>query len=163
MKWSFRKPLVVFTPKSLLRHPKCVSSINDLAKGRFQEVIDDAGVDKKKVKRVVFCSGKLYYDLLAAQEEGKHDTVALVRLEQLYPFPQVQIEKLLSSYSKDVEVVWAQEEPENMGAWNFIMRKWTFGDITSITRHESGSPASGSMKRFQLRQKEIIESVFTYR
>lgn len=161
VKWPFRKPLVVFSPKSLLRHPRCVSPIADLAKGRFNEVINDELVDKKKVKRVVLCSGKLYYDLLAAREERNKNEVALVRLEQLYPFPQLQIDEVLSEYGKDVAVVWAQEEPENMGAWSFIMRKWNNpAKLTLVSRHESGSPASGSMKRFQQRQQLIIDTVF---
>lgn len=160
VKWKFRKPLVVFTPKSLLRHPKCVSSIDELAKGRFQEVIDDAEMDKKKVRRVVFCTGKLYYDMLAKREEDQRTDVALVRMEQLYPFPEKRINEVLKGYGNNVEVCWAQEEPENMGAWNFIMRKWKAGDITPITRHESGSPASGSMKRFQQRQQLILDTVF---
>ena len=160
VKWKFRKPLVVFTPKSLLRHPKCVSSIDELAKGRFQEVIDDAEMDKKKVRRVVLCTGKLYYDMLAKREEDQRTDVALVRMEQLYPFPEKHINEVLKGYGNNVEVCWAQEEPDNMGAWNFIMRKWKAGDITPITRHESGSPASGSMKRFQQRQQLILDTVF---
>jgi len=160
VKWKFRKPLVVFTPKSLLRHPKCVSSIDELAKGRFQEVIDDTEMDKKKVRRVVLCTGKLYYDMLAKREEDQRTDVALVRMEQLYPFPEKHINEVLKGYGNNVEVCWAQEEPDNMGAWNFIMRKWKAGDITPITRHESGSPASGSMKRFQQRQQLILDTVF---
>ena len=117
VKWKFRKPLVVFTPKSLLRHPKCVSTIEDLATGGFQEVIEDSTINKKKARRVVFTSGKLYYDLLAAREERENDDVALVRVEQLYPFPDKQIDKVLKTYGNSVEVRWAQEEPENMGAW----------------------------------------------
>jgi 2-oxoglutarate dehydrogenase E1 component len=160
VKWPFRKPLVVFTPKSLLRHPKCVSSLDDLATGSFQEVIDEQLIDKKKAKRVVFCTGKLYYDLLAAREERDRTDVALLRLEQMYPFPEKRIAEVLKTYPKGVEVCWAQEEPENMGAWSFIQRKWKAGTIARISRHESGSPASGSMKRFQQRQQLIIDTVF---
>lgn len=160
VKWKFRKPLVVFTPKSLLRHPKCVSTVDELATGGFQEVIADDAIEAKKAKRVVFTSGKLYYDLLAGREERSSSDVAVVRIEQLYPFPTKKVEKVLKAFGKDIEVCWAQEEPENMGAWNFIMRKWTFGEIKLIARHESGSPASGSMKRFQQRQKQIIDTVF---
>jgi len=160
VKWPFRKPLVVFTPKSLLRHPKCVSTIDDLAKGRFNEVYDDTLKVKKKVKKVVMCSGKLYYDLLAAREENKREDVALLRVEQLYPFPQKAIDKILASYDSEVELVWAQEEPSNMGAWNFLQRTWEGKKPECVSRHESGSPASGSMKRFQQRQKLIIDTVF---
>ncbi|MEZ4721585.1 MAG: 2-oxoglutarate dehydrogenase E1 component [Flavobacteriales bacterium] len=157
--WPFRIPLVVFTPKSLLRHPKCTSSMKDLAKGRFSEVIDDT-LDKKKVTKVAFCSGKLYYDLLQAREERKKDDVAIVRVEQLYPFPKTQLEKIVKSYPACKEFCWVQEEPENMGSWGFIMRKWSDMKLTLISRHESGSPASGSMKRFQQRQQKIIDTLF---
>jgi len=160
VKWPFRKPLVVFTPKSLLRHPKCVSTMDDLANGKFTEVYDDALIAKKKVKKVVMCSGKLYYDLLGAREENKREDVALVRIEQLYPFPQEAINKILTIYDSNVELVWAQEEPANMGAWNFLQRKWEGKTLQCVSRHESGSPASGSMKRFQQRQKLIIDTVF---
>lgn len=160
MAWSFRNPLIVFTPKSLLRHPKCVSPAKDLAEGtRFQEVIDDT-LDKKKVKKVAFCSGKLYYDLLKAREENGRKDIALVRVEQLYPFPAAQLNKLAKTYSACKEWVWVQEEPENMGAWSFVMRKWTDLPLHVICRHESGSPASGSMKRFQQRQQQIIDTLF---
>ncbi|MEX2595295.1 MAG: 2-oxoglutarate dehydrogenase E1 component [Salibacteraceae bacterium] len=160
VKWKFRKPLVVFTPKSLLRHPKCVSTIDDLAQGGFTEVIDDTKVNKKKVRRVGFCSGKIYYDLLAAREEREIEDIAIVRLEQLYPFPKKKLNKLVKLYDKDVEFYWVQEEPENMGAWNFIMRAWGEMKLELIARHESGSPASGSMKRFLQRQNLIIDTFF---
>ena len=157
--WPFRAPLVVFTPKSLLRHPKCVSTMADLSDGIFKEVIDDS-IDKKKVKRVGFCSGKIYYDLLQHRETTGRDDVAIVRLEQMYPFPQEQLDKVVKSYPNCKSWAWIQEEPENMGAWHFILRKWKNLDLECIARHESGSPASGSMKRFQIRQKEILERLF---
>lgn len=157
---NIRKPLVVFTPKSLLRHPRCTSTLADLSKGGFQEVIEDLAGDKKQTRTVAFCSGKIYYDLLAAREEKKRNDVALVRLEQLYPFPKKQLDALVKTYGKTTKFAWVQEEPENMGAWNFIMRKWNDLDLTLISRHESGSPASGSMARFQQRQKDIIETLF---
>jgi 2-oxoglutarate dehydrogenase E1 component len=154
--------LVVFTPKSLLRHPKCVSTIDELSSGRFTEVIDDETVDKKKVKRVGLCSGKIYYDLLAAREEkGRTEDVAMVRVEQLYPFPKQRLEGIIKSYNKDTEFYWVQEEPENMGAWNYIMRIWPEQKLSLISRHESGSPASGSMKRFLQRQNKIIDTFFS--
>ncbi len=158
--WPFRIPTVVMTPKSLLRHPKCVSSIDDLANGRFQEVINDTNVTADEVKKVVLVSGKLYYDLLEKQEADNRKDVALVRLEQLYPVPQTQIENVLKGYPNVEKVVWAQEEPENMGAWSFIMRKLAHLNLEAITRHESASPASGSSKRFQQRQDAIIQEVF---
>ncbi len=155
---NFRKPLVIFTPKSLLRHPKCVSSVKDFAEGKFQYVIDDAKVTKKDVKRVVFCSGKLYYDLLAAREENENDKVALVRLEQIYPLPEKELKKVLNSY-KNAEVIWAQEEPENMGAYSYLLRIFD-RNLKVISRNESASPASGSGKVFKRRQQEIIDQVF---
>lgn len=155
---KFRKPLIIFTPKSLLRHPKCVSTLENLAEGKFQYVIDDNGVTKKDVKRVVFCSGKLYYDLLAAREENENDKVALVRLEQIYPLPEKELKKVLSSY-KNAEVVWAQEEPENMGAYSYLLRIFD-RNLKVVSRNESASPASGSGQVFKKRQQQIIDQVF---
>lgn len=160
MAHPFRIPLIVFTPKSLLRHPKCVSTVEDLATGRFQEVIDDNLSDKSKVKKVAFCNGKIYYDLLQAREERNIDDIALVRVEQIYPFPEAQLDAVVASYKNSKEFCWVQEEPENMGAWNFILRKWNKMNLTLISRHESGSPASGSSKRFVQRQNHIIDTLF---
>jgi 2-oxoglutarate dehydrogenase E1 component len=157
--WPFRIPLIVFTPKSLLRHPLCVSKMDDLSTGNFLEVIDDV-VDKKKAKKVAFCSGKVYYDLLKAREENGRTDVALVRVEQLYPFPKDQLDKIVKSYSACKEFCWVQEEPENMGSWALVQRKWKEIPLTLISRHESASPASGSMKRFQQRQQSIIDRLF---
>lgn len=156
----FRIPAIVFTPKSLLRHPKCVSSIDDLANGAFQEVIDDANVDKSKVTKVVFMNGKLYYELLQTREDRNADNVAFVRIEQLYPFPEEKLNEIVKSYPNAKKFFWAQEEPENMGSWAFVLRKWKGMDLTLVSRHESGSPASGSSKRFQQRQQKIIDTIF---
>lgn len=134
--------------------------MDELATGRFQEVIDDTFVDKKKAKKVAFCNGKLYYDLLQAREDKTNDDVALVRVEQLYPFPEEQLNAVVASYPNCKEFCWVQEEPENMGAWGFILRKWKNMNLTLISRHESGSPASGSIKRFQQRQNRIIDTLF---
>jgi len=160
IKRDFRKPLIVFTPKSLLRHPKCVSTVEDLANGKFQEVIDDAEAKASEVKKIAFCSGKLYYELMDAKEENDAKDIAIVRLEQIYPFPQKKLNDIVKKYSKAEQYVWVQEEPENMGAWGFLKRKWTNIDLKVISRHESGSPASGSVKRFQHRQKLIIDTLF---
>jgi len=158
LKGQIRKPLVVFTPKSLLRYPKCVSSLKDLEKEKFQELIDDAFVKAADVKRVVFCSGKLYYDLLEEKETMKVNNIALVRIEQLYPFPQKQFDAVMKKYSTSKEFVWAQEEPENMGAWSYILRKLRGVNIQLISRAESGSPATGSSKRHAIEQKRLIET-----
>jgi 2-oxoglutarate dehydrogenase E1 component len=115
---QFRKPLIVMTPKSLLRHKASVSSLEDLENGHFQLVIDDpAGLDADKVKRVVFCSGKVYFDLASQRDEDGIDDIALVRVEQLYPFPREEVQKIIARYGKVGEVVWCQEEPLNQGAW----------------------------------------------
>jgi 2-oxoglutarate dehydrogenase E1 component len=159
LKQTFRKPLIVFTPKSLLRHPRCTSSLDELAKGRFNEIIDDAVADPKKVKKLVVCSGKLYYDLLEEKETGKHSHVALVRLEQLYPFPQAQFDDIVRKY-KGARLIWVQEEPENMGAVAYLMRTQRKHAFEFISRSETGSPATGSSKRHAIEQKNLIGKVF---
>jgi 2-oxoglutarate dehydrogenase E1 component len=158
MSREFRKPLIVFTPKSLLRHPRCVSSIEEIAKGRFTEVIDDTSFTGK-ISKVVFCSGKLFYDLTEHREKNKLAGTAIVRLEQLYPLPGKQLKKIFEKYPK-AKFVWAQEEPENMGAWGYIHRVIKDVPIIGITRHESPSPASGSHKAHEREQKELIEKIF---
>ncbi|MEC8602939.1 MAG: 2-oxoglutarate dehydrogenase E1 component [Bacteroidota bacterium] len=160
IKREFRKPLVVFTPKKLLRYPRASSSISEFTSGGFREVIDDSNTIDTDV--VVFCSGKFYYDLLESKEELSLMNMAIVRLEQLYPFPKNQVEELILKYGKDTTYIWAQEEPENMGAWSFILRFWSFGPIQCCARHSSASPASGSPKVHEIRHKEIIDKVMNY-
>lgn len=159
MKREFRKPLVVFTPKSLLRHPRCTSSLSELSSGRFQEVIDDANAKPKKVKRVVMCSGKVYYDLLEKKEELNNETVALVRLEQLDPLPRKQLNALRDKYGK-AEWIWLQEEPLNMGAWSHLLRKLRQFSFEVIGRPTSGAPATGSGQRHRAEQKMLVEKAF---
>lgn len=158
----FRKPLVVMTPKSLLRNPRCVSTIDDLSKGSFAEVIDDSTVDKTKAKRVILCSGKVYYDLLDYREKNQADHTAIIRLEQLYPFPEKMLLTILESYNKKVELVWLQEEPENMGAWSFILRTLRHLNPGLIARPESASPATGSHVQHEREQKEIVKKAFEF-
>ncbi len=160
LKRNFRKPLVVMTPKSLLRHPKCISNLNDLAEGSFKEIIDDAGADVNKITRVVICSGKLYYELLEQKEKNNSDTIALVRLEQLYPFPQKQFTALVAKYKNANEWMWAQEEPENMGAWSYMMRTVKNVPLKVIARAESASPATGSHHAHEREQGDLIAKVF---
>ncbi len=160
MKFPFRKPLVVMTPKSLLRHPRVISTVEELANGSFQPVIDDATADPKKVEKLVFCSGKLYYELLAKKEELNDEKVALVRLEQIYPLDNLKINSILEKYSNRKEFVWAQEEPENMGAWTFMLRNFRNQDIQVIAPVSSGTPAPGTHKRFDKNQKGVINKVF---
>lgn len=158
LKRDFRKPLVVFSPKSLLRHPLCVSPIEDLASGRFQELIDDTTVTN--ASKVVLVSGKLYYELMEAREQKGANDVAIVRLEQLYPLPNKAFAALKEKYGNDVKWVWAQEEPENMGAWAHILRHWRHTPWEVVARSASAAPASGSSKRAAARQAELINKVF---
>jgi 2-oxoglutarate dehydrogenase E1 component len=160
MKRDFRKPLVVMTPKSLLRHKQAVSPVDELVSGRFHEVLDDAEVDPGRVRRVVLCSGKLYYELLERRDEDEAGAVALVRVEQLFPYPHQQLERALARYRKAKEWVWAQEESLNMGAWGFIeprLRAMGY-DVKYVGRDASASPATGSRQVHLREQKELIEA-----
>jgi 2-oxoglutarate dehydrogenase E1 component len=160
---DFRKPLIIFTPKSLLRSPKCVSKLEDFTGGKFQELIDDTYADAKKVKRVLLCTGKIYYDLLEKQQADKRKDVAIVRIEQLYPTPVVQILKIKAKYSKATEFVWVQEEPENMGAWPYICRKFHNDKVINlnvISRHEGSSTATGFAKQHAAQQLHIVSKAF---
>jgi 2-oxoglutarate dehydrogenase E1 component len=162
LKRDFRKPLVVFTPKSLLRSPKCVSSLDEFTKGKFQEVIDDAYVNAADVKRVLLCSGKVYYDLLDKQQTDKRNDVAIVRLEQLYPLPLTQLETIKAKYKNASQLIWVQEEPENMGPWPYISRKFrkSVFDFDLISRKESSSTATGYAKQHAAQQAYIVSSAF---
>ncbi len=161
LKWKFRKPLIVFTPKSLLRHPKCVSSLDDIATGSFQEVIDDSSAKTDVVDTIVFCTGKFYYDLLVKKEEiGGADNIALIRIEQLYPLPQLQLKEILTKYKHAKKYIWAQEEPKNMGAWTSMQRHFTTIKLDLISLRASGSPATGSSKAHTVRQADILNKVF---
>ncbi|WP_335966283.1 2-oxoglutarate dehydrogenase E1 component [Galbibacter sp. PAP.153] len=161
MKADYRKPLIVFTPKSLLRHPKVVSSVDELANGSFQTVIDDADADAKKIKSLVFCTGKFYYDLLAAKEEKGRDDVALVRLEQLFPIPTKRMREIIDKYSNAEEVVWAQEEPRNMGAWSHLLLHMEEARTFRVaSRRFYAAPAAGSATRSKRRHEQVIEYVF---
>ena len=163
LKREFRTPLIVFSPKSLLRHPEVISSIDELSKGSFQEILDDKTVKKEHAKTLVACSGKLYYELNSAIKTAEIEDIALIRFEQLYPFPQKQFNELLKTYPNIENLVWAQEEPENMGAWWFIKSSTEQGnDWKVVSRHSSASPASGSSKVFAKRQKSIIDSVLSF-
>lgn len=156
----FRKPLIVFTPKSLLRHPHCVSATEAFTQGRFLEVIPDAGADPEKVRRVLFCTGKVFYDLHQAREQKERKDVAIIRIEQLYPFPQQQIDQILEQYPQASEWLWVQEEPANMGAWSFILRRFHHLPLLLVARPDSGSPATGSSRLHKLRQQKIIDKAF---
>ena len=159
MKRNFRKPLVVFTPKSLLRHPLAVSSLNDFTDGEFQEVIDDQ-IPTNQVKRLVFCSGKFYYELLAEREKNNRNDVALIRIEQLFPLHQDKLSQIIERYQNAVDYVWAQEEPRNMGAWSFMLQRFELKQLKVRSRKYYSVPAAGSSARFKRRQRRVIESVF---
>jgi 2-oxoglutarate dehydrogenase E1 component len=158
---EFRIPLIFFTPKKLLRYPGAVSSIDEMVTGtRFREIIDDPYVDKNKVKKVVVCTGKIYYDLLEEQQQSERKDVAVVRMEQLYPLPVKQLRELIASYPKGAQWCWAQEEPRNMGAWNYILRVITEVELTYYGRKPSATPASGYAKIHNQEQQEIIDLAF---
>ena len=165
MKRDFRKPLVVFTPKKLLRYPAAVSKISDFANGGFKEVIEDTNVDVAKVDTVVMVSGKFYYDIIEEKEKlGKGENIAVVRVEQLYPLPAKQLSEIVAKYGNKVEYIWAQEEPENMGAWRFIQSRHRFwkdlGVVLDVaSRRRSASPASGSSKVSALRHQAILDDI----
>ncbi|WGD33512.1 2-oxoglutarate dehydrogenase E1 component [Olleya sp. YS] len=161
MKSNYRKPLIVFTPKSLLRHPKCVSTIDEFANGSFQTLIDDSAVKVDKVKTLVFLTGKFYYDLDEERENLKRDDVALVRIEQLFPLPIDKIKAVLNKYKNAEDIVWAQEEPRNMGAYaHMLMHLDEAKTFRLASRRPYGAPAAGSSVRSKKRHKEVIDYVF---
>jgi len=159
LKFPFRKPLVIFTPKSLLRHPLAVSPIEDFTTGKFTEIIDDKYVTKSKVKRILFCSGKVYYDLYARQQADKRKDIAIVRVEQLFPMPDKQLEAIGKKYL-NAEHVWVQEEPKNMGAWTYWLRRPENMRFRLISRKASASPAVGYSKMHLAQQKELVDQAF---
>jgi len=160
--WQFRKPLIVMSPKSLLRHPECVSDSTEFTQGGFKEIIDDAvtSVNASKVKRVLFCSGKIYYDLLDKQRKDNRTDVAIVRLEQLYPFAQKQFDAIVKQYGK-ADFCWVQEEPANMGAWTYMLSRYCGKlNLTLFARKTSASPATGYSKAHAKEQAEIVAQAF---
>ncbi len=160
MKAKYRKPLIVFTPKSLLRHPKVLSSVDEFTKGSFQTIIDDPDAKTSAVTSLVFCTGKFYYDLLEEKEKLNRKDVALVRIEQLFPLPVAEMDKLIKKYHVD-DVVWAQEEPRNMGALSHIMMHYNgVQRFRFASRRPYGAPAAGSATRSRRRHQEVIDYVF---
>ncbi len=160
MKMPFRKPLVVFTPKSLLRHPQAVSTIEEFTNGQFQEVIDDVSANKKEVKTLVFCTGKFYYDLLAERTNLNRNDVAIVRVEQLFPLPELQLKECIASYPNANDYVWAQEEPKNMGAYSFMLMNFDFVKLRLASPIAYSAPAAGSYVRSKKRHADAIAMVF---
>ena len=161
LKRDFRKPLICFTPKKLLRYPSCVSKLSDFTKTNFHEVLDDAKADAKKVTRLAFCSGKVYYDLIERREKEGADDIAFIRLEQLYPFPQKQVDVILKKYNKVKEHIFVQEEPENMGPWRFVDKCLRSLNLKYVGREEAASPATGFAKRHAAENEEIMTGIFS--
>ena len=177
---DFRKPLVIMTPKSLLRHKICVSNLDDFSKkNSFHRILEDHAFEKKNgfleleksknINKVIMCSGKIYFDLLEAREKYKRRDVVLLRIEQLYPFPAKSLVKSIKPYAKNAEFIWCQEEPKNMGAWSHVRDyiQWTLDfikannkNVSYIGRAPAASPATGYAKRHVAQQKEILEKVF---
>jgi 2-oxoglutarate dehydrogenase E1 component len=160
MKTNFRKPLVVFTPKSLLRDPRVVSSIEELEKGSFQETFDDEIVNKADVKTLVFCTGKFYYDITAERENNGRKDVAVVRIEQLFPLPIEQLKAIISNYPNADDYVWAQEEPKNMGAYSYMLMNFDLVKLRLASLRASSASASGSYTRSKNRHAKAIRIVF---
>ena len=175
---GFRKPLIVMTPKSLLRHKLCVSNLEEFTtKNSFHRVLEDDAYLKnsklvklkndKKIKKVVLCSGKIYYDLIQAREKNKNDEIAFIRIEQLYPFPAKTLANLLKRYEK-AKFIWCQEEPKNMGAWNTVRNyidrtleiiNFSGDRVKYVGRKASSSTATGNLNKHLAQQKEILEKI----
>ncbi len=162
LKRNFRKPLIVFSPKLLLRYPKAVSKLEDLEKGSFKEVIDDPNDLHKTATSVVLCSGKAYYDFIAEAERRDVKNMAFVRIEQLYPLPLDQINKVLGKYKKAKNIIWAQEEPENMGAWTYMAMNLRHLDLKCVSRQASAAPAAGAKEIHLRRLNQLYNNLFEY-
>jgi 2-oxoglutarate dehydrogenase E1 component len=160
MKTKYRKPLIVFTPKSLLRDPRVVSGIEEFTSGSFQETIDDETVNKNEVKTLVFCTGKFYYDITAEREINGRKDVAVVRIEQLFPLPTEQLKAIIARYPNADDYVWAQEEPKNMGAYGFMLMNITTVKFRLASLRASAASASGSYTRSKRRHAEALKFVF---
>jgi 2-oxoglutarate dehydrogenase E1 component len=161
---AWRKPLIVMSPKSLLRHPKAVSPLADFSDGHFQRIIGDNAVAAEGVTRVLLCSGKIYYELVDQREKLGRTDVAIVRLEQLHPLQERDLSAALAPYTKAQQVRWVQEEPRNMGAWQYLYCR--FGTsmcgrtLDGITRDASASPATGSPSAHKMEQQQILDAAF---
>ncbi len=144
-----------------MRHPACVSSIEELASGSFTEVFDDTKATVKDVKKVAFCSGKIYYELLEQKEKTGDNETAIIRVEQLFPLPKKQLDNIVQKYKNAEHWYWVQEEPANMGAWPYIVRLYRKINLEVIARPDSGTPATGSHERHVHTQQKLIEKVFS--
>jgi len=164
-----RKPLIVMTPKSLLRHKMCTSTLDDLAAGYYRRVLPEIDpIDPVKVNHIVLCYGKIYYELLEKRRLDKRDDIAIIRLEQMYPFPGTDLNKVLECYTNTDRLVWVQEEPKNQGCWDFakpripamLKRKWR---LFYVGRESSSAPAVGSAKLHALQQRELVEKAINFK
>ena len=162
LKREFRKPLVVFSPKMILRHQKAVSSLNEMAEGRFQEVLDDPKATVENVDTVVLCTGKFYYEATEKAEELGVDNMAFVRVEQLYPLPEKQINKVLAKYKNATNIIWAQEEPANMGAWTYMAMALRDKNLIGVCRLASAAAAEGSHDLHKRRLERLFDELFSY-
>jgi 2-oxoglutarate dehydrogenase E1 component len=162
VKRDFRKPLVVFSPKMLLRYPSAVSTLDEMANGSFQEIIDDKNANRNQVDTLVFCTGKFYYEISEKAAELGAENMAFIRIEQLYPFPQTQFDELVASYPAAKNLIWAQEEPENMGAWRYIAMKLRKLPLIGITRQASAAAAEGSSSLHKKRLQKLHADLFQY-
>ena len=159
--WPFRKPLVNFTPKANLRHPGSYSETKEFISGGFQEVYDDAAVtDPATIKKVIMCSGKVYFDLVEKKQKEEHNDTAIIRIEQLYPLPQNQLDGLYKKYSKAIWY-WVQEEPVNMGAATFLRMNLKNINFYIVSRQASAATATGYAKIHAKEQAEIINTAFS--
>jgi 2-oxoglutarate dehydrogenase E1 component len=158
--WNFRKPLINFSPKANLRHPGSYSLQEEFTKGGFKEIIDDESVDAKKVKRILLCTGKVYFDLNDFRVANKNTDTAIVRLEQVYPLPTAQLEQLKKKYS-NAEWMWVQEEPLNMGAASFMKMNFAIAPFNIVSRTASAATATGYSKVHGAEQEEIVKKAFS--
>ncbi len=160
VKWNIRLPLIVFTPKSLLRHPMVISTLDEMAHGTFKEVLDDPIADPEKVKRIIFTNGRLYYDLLKRRNDEEANCVAIVRVEQIYPVPEMEMQEIIGKYKNSKAIYWAQDEPENQGAWPYLLRKIGHWGFRKVTRAESASPAGGLIEQHKRRLQKLLDVAF---
>ncbi|XMD32909.1 MAG: 2-oxoglutarate dehydrogenase E1 component [Candidatus Karelsulcia muelleri] len=160
IKFYFRKPLIIFTPKSLLRNKNCISLLTELSNGEFKKIIDDKFVNKQNVKKIVFCSGKIYYDLIKFRNLLKKEKTAIIRIEQIYPIEKNSIEKIMMQYPKKKKIMWVQEEPENMGVWPFIFRKYSQIPWIIVSPPERSAPSTGSYNDYVNDQKKLLLKIF---
>lgn len=161
IKFNFRKPLIIFTPKSLLRNIKCISSLNELSNGEFEEILYDKYIKKKNVKKIIFCSGKIYYDIFKKKKKLNNKNIAIIRIEQLYPIKNNYIENILMQYKNKKYILWVQEEPENMGVWPYLYIKYSKIPWILISPPESSAPSTGSYNFFFKNHIELVNKIFT--